>query len=245
MVFKGSGHTSDHTKMPMARFTPRTTTVSALAIAAIATACLALGPARAQDNLLDRIFGGSERLSGRGDGAASAPPAAGPDRAGTIPPSASDLIVRVDRLEAQIRQLTGVIEQLQYRNQQLEGVIRRMQEGGVTAAAPPRPLSPPSPSAAAPAPVPPAARRGDAFDPAQNPNAPGAPHTLGSMGSVQPPMGADAGPVGAPAPSTRSANAGGAVTATLPPSSSARDEFDLAYGYVLRKDYTLAEDGFR
>jgi len=265
MVFKGSGHTSNHTKIPMARFTPRmTTTASALALMAIAAACLALEPARAQDNLLDRIFGGSERLGGRGDSAGSAPPAASPDRTGTIPPSAPDLIVRVDRLEAQIRQLTGVIEQLQYRNQQLEGVIRRMQEGGVTGAAQPRTLSPPAPSAAAPAPS--APRRGDAFDPAQNPNAPGAPHTLGAMGSAQPPMGADAGPLaapggrgagapldiatmsppgGAPAPPARSANAGGAVTATLPPSQTARDEFDLAYGYVLRKDYALAEDGFR
>jgi tol-pal system protein YbgF len=265
MVFRGSGHTSDDAKIHMARFTPRVTTASALAIAAIAAACVALGPARAQDNLLDRIFGGSERLSGRGD-SGSAPPPAAPDRTGTIPPSAPDLIVRVDRLEAQIRQLTGVIEQLQYRNQQLESLLRRMQEDGAPRSAQPRPQALPAPSGpAATTTAPP--RRGDAFDPAQNPNAPGAPHTLGALGSGQPPMGGDAaGPVGAPGgrgagspldiatvsppggappPPARSANAGGAVTATLPPSQTARDEFDLAYGYVLRKDYALAEDGFR
>src|SRR5262249_11481988 len=37
--------------------------------------------------------------------------------------------------------------------------------------------------------------------------------------------------------------AGGAL-ATLAPSQTPRDEYDLAYGYVLRKDYALAEDAF-
>ena len=37
-------------------------------------------------------------------------------------------MLRLDRLETQIRQLTGVIEQLQFRNQQLEGQVRRLQE---------------------------------------------------------------------------------------------------------------------
>jgi tol-pal system protein YbgF len=52
-------------------------------------------------------------------------------------------------------------------------------------------------------------------------------------------------PGGAPGPAPRSSNAGGAVVATLPPSQTPRDEYDLAYGYVLRKDYALAEEGFR
>src|SRR5215472_6107734 len=33
--------------------------------------------------------------------------------------SPSELVVRLDRLENQVRQLTGLVEQLQYRNQQL------------------------------------------------------------------------------------------------------------------------------
>src|SRR5262249_20017866 len=123
-----------------------------------------------------------------------------------------------------------------------------------------------------PTPSPPAAtpgRRGDAFDPAQNPNAPGAPHTLGAINPAggAPVMGADAGapPIGAPggrsaAPpldlatmgppsgerpgqSPPNPTAGGAL-ATLAPSQTPRDEYDLAYGYVLRKDYALAEDAF-
>jgi tol-pal system protein YbgF len=113
-------------------------------------------------------------------------------------------------------------------------------------------------------------RRGDAFDPTLHPNAPGAPQPLGSIGSPgAPPHGvpphggrvADV-PVGAPggrgagaplalaglspgAPVQPRPPAGGAATATLPPSQTPKDEFDLAYGYVLHKDYALAEDGFR
>jgi tol-pal system protein YbgF len=37
----------------------------------------------------------------------------------------------------------------------------------------------------------------------------------------------------------------GAQTATLPPAQTPRDEYDLAYGHVLRKDYALAEEGLR
>jgi tol-pal system protein YbgF len=45
------------------------------------------------------------------------------------------------------------------------------------------------------------------------------------------------------------ANNGGAAPnvqlATLPPSASPQDEYDMAYGYVLHKDYPLAEQAFR
>ena len=126
-------------------------------------------------------------------------------------------------------------------------------------------------------------RRGDAFDPSQNPNAPGAPRVLGSVpatGGVPPvptpdpqeaPVGAPGGraagapldlstmgtdpsitPAGAaspgdqlPAPPARNPSATGAQVAALPPSDSPKDNFDLGYGYILRKDYALAEDAFR
>lgn len=35
------------------------------------------------------------------------------------------------------------------------------------------------------------------------------------------------------------------MQATLPPGNSAKDEYDLAYGYVMHKDYALAADTFR
>jgi len=115
--------------------------------------------------------------------------------------------------------------------------------------------------AGAPAPVvqepagPRGGRRGDAFDPTQNPNAPGAPRALGGG---QLPMPAEAA-VGAPggraagepldlansvAPPPRNTNAAGALT-TLPPSATPRDEFDLGVGYIQRKDYALAEETMR
>ena len=31
----------------------------------------------------------------------------------------------------------------------------------------------------------------------------------------------------------------------MAPSNTPKDEYDLAYGYVLRKDYALAEEGLR
>src|SRR5216683_7362118 len=231
----------------MASFALRCLFALAFMAGAGATVC----PAWAQDGerpggLFDIIFGGSERLGGE---RAAAQPAA----EHTAQAAAPDLLLRLERLESQIRQLTGVIEQLQFRNQQLENQVRRMQEDGdgrlqdSNAKGSPRPTGQVRPQNAPPLPavIPPAARRGDAFDPTLNPNAPGAPHTLGSIPAApgsRPGEMADAG-MGVPQ-APRNAPAGAAV-ATLAPSQTPKDEFDLAYGYVLRRDYVLAEQGFR
>lgn len=129
------------------------------------------------------------------------------------------------------------------------------------------------PQIAAPAPiiqeapgVPPAGsqnrRRGDAFDPGQNPNAPGAPRALGGGQLPVPaetPIGAPGGreagaplvlgntsPVapGAALPPQRGPGASATLT-TLPPSATPKDEFDLGIGYMQRKDYALAEETMR
>ncbi|HET7022406.1 MAG TPA: tol-pal system protein YbgF [Xanthobacteraceae bacterium] len=247
----------------MARFALRVTTASALVLTAMIAASLALHSARAQESErsfgLFGIFNGSERLGGE----RGAPPADA-DRAPQV--SGPDAVLRIERLESQIRQLTGTIEQLQFRNQQLESQIRRMQEEGAPRSAVQSRLQNPAPPSATPP-----GRRSDAFDPLQNPNAPGAPHALGSTNApaAAPGMSADASdqPVGVPAgrgagapldvttipplngavagPSTRNAPAGGGALATLAPSQTPRDEYDLAYGYMLRKDYALAEGAFR
>ena len=158
--------------------------------------------------------------------------------------SESDLVTRLNRLEAQVRQLTGQNEQLQYRNQQLEQQLSRAQAGGPpprTAAAPqaqpqyapppqayppPQQQAYPQPQQAYPAaqqgypppqqqsypvqqsamerepyspPPPPAGlRRGDAFDPAQNPNAAGAPRALGAPATFIPTPPPERADVGAP-----------------------------------------------
>ena len=208
----------------------------------------------------------------------------------------TEQVLRIERLEAQIRQLTGTVEQLQYRNQQLENQLRGGPASAQPAQAPPlarplvqsQPMNPPVNQplpaiAAAPPPPPPPAtgRRSDVFDPSQNPNAPGVPRPLGGMPNEPPPVVMADPPVGAPggrvaggpldlstmstgpgpgfgaqsggapesgplpAPPPRNFSATGAVASVAPPSDSAKDTYDLAYGYVLRKDYALAEDTFQ
>jgi tol-pal system protein YbgF len=251
--------------------------VSVTAAAILAGAAAALGQTATDGSpgLLDGLFGGAEQ-------------GAGAHRERLAQSSAGDLSVRIDRLEGQIRQMTGVIEELQFRNQQMADQLRRMQEdtGAHPASAPPpRPPGVPAgaPAIARPPATAPSGRRGDAFDPVQNPTAPGAPRTLGALPggggmaapnqppdsgvAEEPPLGAPGGrmageplnlstmsgnggldggpPGGLPPAEGRNPGSGGAQMATLPPSDSPKDYYDLAYGYVLRKDYALAEDGFR
>jgi tol-pal system protein YbgF len=218
-----------------------------LALALMVFTSLLPGPrAAAQENerpagLLDLFFGGSERIGGAERNAQPTTL----DRTAQAT-GGSDLVLRLERLEAQMRQLTGLIEQLQFRNQQLESQIRRMQEDSdaKSGARPGIASRPPYPAQSAPAQALASPRRGDAFDPTQNPNAPGAPHTLGSIpgSGARPPVGADVGDTNT-APARGSAP--GTVVATAPPSQNPKEEFDLAYGYMLRKDYALAEDSFR
>jgi tol-pal system protein YbgF len=98
-----------------------------------------------------------------------------------------DVMYRIERLENQLRQMTGEIEQLQYRNQQLEAAVNELRGGARTMG------TPPPAGAAAPPPQGPGApavyggRRSDAFDPTENPNAPGAPRALGSVPPQPPP----------------------------------------------------------
>jgi tol-pal system protein YbgF len=127
------------------------------------------------------------------------------------------------------------------------------------------------PQIAAPAPIvqepqglPQGRRRGDAFDPAQAPNAPGVPQALGGGRLSIPPETAVGAPGGRGAgepldlantggarnppamlpPPPRNPGATGALT-TLPPSATPKDEFDLGIGYMQRKDYALAEETMR
>jgi len=232
--------------------------------------------------------------------------------------SAPDLVLRIDRLEEEIRRLTGLVEQLQYRNQQLEQQLRRAQGGAAPGAQgdvqarrepdargpasgmamPPQPATvdslpappvPPAPSVSSSA-APPGRR--DVFDPTQNPTAPGAPRTLGTLSEGAGPPGVTApmpeppdvgvpggrpagapldlsslsgqaarepppgggpapppavgGPANGPLPAVPPPNPSATgVQTVMAPSATPKDEYDLAYGYVLHKDYALAEDSFR
>lgn len=213
--------------------------------------------------------------------------------------------MRIDRLENQLRTLTGQNEELQYRNRQLEEQLRALQgaapgtpnsnqaaQGGRPAPVAPQQQTyqqPPYQQApqgqpnyqgqqggqnqpynqgqpnqgqayngapSAPIAQPPAGgggRRGDAFDPSQNPNAPGAPRALGGG---QMPVNPNSNP-GAPVNLSAPPPAGGyqqpgtypqqnnAALETAPPSQSPKDEFDLGIGYMERKDYASAGDTMR
>jgi tol-pal system protein YbgF len=92
-------------------------------------------------------------------------------------------------------------------------------------------------------------RRGDAFDPAANPRAPGVPRPLGSTPPTPPPadIGAPGGRNAGEPLNLNTALPGGAAggLTTAPPSGTPRDEFDLGIGYIQRKDYALAEETMR
>jgi tol-pal system protein YbgF len=275
----------------------RSRSSSRIAVLAAISVLLLADSALAQDqrggNFLDNLFN-------RGEQAQSRQPAQGGRAAQSDP---SDLSVRLDRMEGALRQLTGTIEQLQYRNQQLESQLKRMQDDteyrfqqmGSRGGAAPQPQMTPSGQGNAPM-APPAGRRSDVFDPTQSPNAQGAPRILGNEAvlaapqPVGPPVGAPGGrSAGAPldlstlantdspppqraVPPSTVASAGSVPMpatqgtppspppqvrnvlpatpnnqqlATLPPSASPQDEYDMAYGYVLHKDYSLAEQSFR
>jgi tol-pal system protein YbgF len=238
-----------------------------------------------------------------------------------------DLAIRLDRLENALRQQTGVIEQLQYRNQQLEMQLRQLQQGAmapqqggqqpamqqapqqqqpnVPVRGDRQPMNQPNNATTVPQQQGVPGRRGDVFDPAQNPNAAGAPRMLGNPGQAAPienvanapnigaPGGREAGapldlqmlsnnpelqqqaqpqlpiqqePVQqqipqrtiqqqanmpaetnavSPARPARVISESNTQLATLPPAQTAQDEYDMAYGYVLHKDYSLAEQAFR
>jgi len=257
-------------------------------LAAFPVLLVLAGAAHAQQgNFLDDLFSRGEPRGGQQQQNA---PRGQQAQADYADPGA--LTVRLDRLEGALRQLTGTIEQLQFRNQQLETQLKRMQDdneyrfqqlgsrggGGGNAAPPPqqRATQPPAPGNTPPQAPPAPGRRGDVFDPSQNPDAPGVPRTLGNTASIAAPEPGSNEPIGAPggrdagapldlstlaanasagpmpsgpaAPQTQPRNvgaAGGTQVATLPPNATPQDEYDLAYGYVLHKDYAQAEQGFR
>ena len=56
------------------------------------------------------------------------PPGGGDEGYGQGQPDSSSLLVRIDRLETQMRQLNGQIEQLQFANHKLEDELKKFQE---------------------------------------------------------------------------------------------------------------------
>jgi tol-pal system protein YbgF len=293
---------------PMTRHRLSASLACTLPAAVLAAALLCpIGVAQAQNSggFLDNLFNRNQQQQQQQQQQQPQQAEAAPQPSAQPGIDGGGVAARVDRIESALRQLTGTIEQLQHQNQMLQMQLKRMQDdteyrfqqlgakggGQPTMAAPA--AAPAGNAGAAPG------RRSDVFDPAQHPNAPGAPRTLGNAagtpqimsneqpvgaqvgaqigapggraagapldlstlagsGSAQPPAPApvpNGAPMAAPQsaqpqaslppPPPRNTSATGVQLATLPPSATPKDEYELAYGYVLHKDYALAEQAFR
>jgi len=96
----------------------------------------------------------------------------------------SDLLVRLNRLESQVRQLSGQNEQLQFENKRLSEQLAKFQKDVEFRFQDMQPAAKPSAAPAAKPAAPPqqpaaGQKRSDAFDPTTQPSAPGAPQSLG------------------------------------------------------------------
>ena len=148
-------------------------------LVAVFVACVALAaPAQAQFDIFHRQ---------------AAPPADIPGGAAGDPNDAAGLVVRINRLEEELRQAYGQIEELQNAQRRLEAQLQKFRQdvefrlGDRSGGAPPpnsdvaeAPLAPDQPAVA------PRPRRSDAFDPNADPNAPGAPRPLGTTSPSAP-----------------------------------------------------------
>lgn len=176
---------------------------------------------------------------------------------------ASELIVRLNRMEGQVRSLSGQVEQLQFDNRQLKENLRKFQEdvefrfqdkGGRSAAPATTPSATPGGATGRPG------RRSDAYDPATAPEAPGAPRVLGAAPGPAPagrPAGRDGIAAiiddrgGAPLDLSAAARSGNpdAIPRSTPNiatgSADPRSDYDAAYAFVVNKQYDQAEMALR
>lgn len=193
---------------------------------------------------------------------------------------AAEAVVRLNRLEGQVRQMSGQIEQLQFENRQLKEQLRKFQEdvefrfqerGGATRSQAPSQAQPTTTQTPAPARP---GRRGDAFDPGEAPNAPGAPRQLGTTtpsaplpangagaasGGIAAILEDDAGSGGpldlnqmrgggarsAPGAGAPGGTPSGGPSVAATGGGDARSDYDAAYAYILQKQYERAEMAFR
>ncbi|MDE2361727.1 MAG: tol-pal system protein YbgF [Hyphomicrobiales bacterium] len=196
-------------------------------------------------------------------------------------PDAGALVIRIERLESQIRSMTGQIEQLQFQVRRLEEQGRGAaggQPGPAAQAMPQQQTVQPTVAPALPPPVPvgggqtatpvianepPRARRGDAFDPAADPGAPGAPRQIGTTTPSAPLTREPTGPLNAartalPSQSMQPMDLGqprppatagvertpeGTQIASTQPQGP-KEEYELAAAFLKQGQYEDAEKSF-
>jgi tol-pal system protein YbgF len=141
-----------------------------LAVAFVACVMLA-APAQAQFDIFHRQ---------------APPPADIPGGAPGDPDNGAGLVVRINRLEEELRQAYGRIEELQNAQRRLEALVQKFRQdvefrlGDRSGGPPPDSDVAEAPLASDQPAVAPRPRRSDAFDPNADPNAPGAPRPLGT-----------------------------------------------------------------
>ncbi len=159
-------------------------------------------------------------------------PAAGPDRD-------SGVATRVDRLERDLRRATGQIEELQHQVQVLEDQARARVDS--------TPLPPP---VAGHSPTTAATGARDAFDPAANPTATGAPRPLGQTAPSAPLAPSETSrtgsrepgaPLDLTPPGLQGAPSASRPAAEASPAVSMKDEYDQAAALMQQQQYEAAE----
>jgi tol-pal system protein YbgF len=226
----------------------------ALRLTAILLACVGLAsPACAQG------FDLFHRQSSQ-----AAPPADIPNEAGADAGGAPELVLRINRLEEQLRQANGRIEELENNEHRLEDQLQKFRQDvefrfGERSGQP----EPPAPATAAPAAAPEAViegsaaakpKKSDAFDPDAMPNAPGAPQPLGTTAPSAPLVRPAPPPAGTPlelGKAAASAPPAPAATGPLITGSGVamldapREQFNTALQAFQTGQYQQAEDGFK
>jgi tol-pal system protein YbgF len=196
--------------------------------------------------------------------AQTAPPADITGEAQGEPSDAAALVLKVNRLEQELRQANGRIEELENAQRRLEDQFQKFRQdvefrfgdrSGEAPAGPPSAVVAPPPAVQAPvtvidgsAPVRP--RKSDVFDPDAAPNAPGAPQPLGTT-APSAPLVRSAPPAGAPLELGRGTTAPPAPTGPLIVGSGVamldapRDQFNAALQAFQGGQYPEAEAGFK
>jgi tol-pal system protein YbgF len=216
-------------------------------LVAVFVACVTLAaPAQAQFDIFHRQ---------------APPPADIPGGVPGDPNDAAGLVVRVNRLEEELRQAYGQIEELQNARHRLEAQLQKFRQdvefrfGDRAGGAPPEPDVAEAPLASDQPGVAPRPRRSDAFDPNADPNAPGAPRPLGTTAPSAPlvressareqpapgaPLELGKGPAPAPQPSGPMVVGSGVAMLDQP-----REQYNAALQAFQAGQYPEAETGFK
>ena len=185
-----------------------------------------------------------------------APPA---DIPGAEDDEAAAMVLRINRLEEQLRQANGRIEQLENAERRLEDQFQKFRQdvevrfGDRVGGAPPAVVSaaPPAGPVVVEAPVTARPRKPDAFDPGAEPNAPGAPQPLGTTAPsaplvrpvppAGPPLELGKGPAPVPPAATGPTIVGSGVAMLDAP----REQYNAALQAFQNGEFQQAEDGFK